>query len=365
MTTLTEDGSSEAPAPQWSEPDWLDIPAGTIFGDAIYAGNLVDGSPEWHAFRNRPGAIGGSEVANVLNIPGRFKSPYVQWLEKAGYKESDEISPETQELFDWGHRLEPAIIEAFTEMTGLSVARTGSWVNSDRPWHGANPDGFVLDHNGIPVGILECKYSIRGSGYENGACPAKYVAQARYYMACFGLSFGYLACFSMGKLSLFMIPATADRPVTNLRTGETEYHQYDASTMLPMVQDFVDSLATNQPPALTGSDDELDWKLSRHPEIDGKDVVIPYELAVEYAEARDNEAEATAKLKLAKAKMLEVMGTAKMAKAGYPDGKVKAKSIASRRPVKGGGISLVAIGKSFKPEPYELIIEDTAAPAAA
>jgi len=346
-------------------PDWLNIPAGTRLGDAVYVGDLKDGSPEWHAFRDRAGAIGGSEVANVLNIPGRFKSPYIQWLEKAGYKQKDEISPETQELFDWGHRLEPAIIEAFTDMTGLTVARTGSWVNVDREWHGANPDGLVLDYDGTPVGILECKYSIRGSGYENGACPAKYVAQARYYMACFGLSFGYLACFSMGKLSLFMIPATADKPVTNLRTGETEYHQHDASTMLPLVQDFVDSLATGTPPPLTGSDDELDWKLSRHPDIDGKDVVIPYELAVEYAQAREAEDAATARLKLAKAQMLEVMGTAKMAKAGYPVGKVKAKSIASRRPTKGGGVSLVAIGKAFIPEPYELQIDEPDAPASA
>lgn len=358
MTEVDLSGGPEA-------ADWLDIPAGTQFGDAIYVGNLKDGSPEWHAFRDRPGAIGGSEVANVLNIPGRFKSPYIQWLEKRGYKEKDEVSPETQELFDWGHLLEPAIIEYFTRMTGLQVARTGTWINKDREWHGANPDGLVLDHAGIPVGIMECKYSVRGSGYENGGCPAKYVAQVRYYAACLGLSFGYLACFSMGKMHLFMIPATADKPVVNLRTGDTEYHMHDASTMIPLLQDFVDSLATNTAPPLTGSDDELDWKLSRHPDIDGKDVVVPYELAIAYADAREAEAKADAELKLVKTRLLEVMGTGKNAKAGYGESKSKkAKTIASRRAGKGGSISLVAVGKVHRPEPYELVLEP-AAPAAA
>lgn len=346
-------------------PDWLNIPAGTPLGDAIYVGNLVDGSPEWHAFRNRPRAIGGSEVASVLNIPGRFKSPYIVWLEKAGYKESDEISPEMQELFDWGHLLEPAIIQAFTNMTGLEVARTGSWINKDREWHGANPDGLVLDHEGKPVGILECKYSIRGSGYENGGAPAKYVAQIRYYLACIGLTFGYLACFSLGKLHLFLVPASMSSPVINLRTGDKEYHMHDASTMLPAVQDFVDSLSTGQPPALTGSDDELDWKLSRNPEIDGKDVVVPYELAIEWADAREAEAKASADLKKVKLKLSEVMGTAKAAKAGYDNGKIKAKTIAIRKNGKGGSVILMAQGKVVRPEPYELRLDEPATPAAA
>lgn len=355
----------EGPGAAAAAPDWLNIPAGTRLGDAIYVGDLKDGSPEWHAWRDRAGAIGGSEVANVLDIPGRFKSPYVQWLEKAGYKEKDEISPETQELFDWGHRIEDDIIEAFTEMTGLQVARTGSWVHSQHSWWGSNPDGLVLDSNGQPVAIMECKYSIRGSGYENGACPAKYVAQVRYYAAALGLSFGYLGCFSMGSLKLFMIPAAADKPVINLRTGDREYHMHDASTMIPLIQDFVDSLATNTPPPLTGSDDELDWKLSRNPNIDGKDVVVPYELAIEWADAREAEAKASADLKKVKLKLSEVMGTAKAAKAGYDNGKIKAKTIAIRKNGKGGSVILMAQGKVVRPEPYELRLDEPAAPAAA
>lgn len=345
-------------------PDMLNLDAGTAFGDAIYVGNLEDGSEAW--LKQRTTGIGGSDIASVCNIPGRFQSPYVLWLEKAGYKQRDEISPEMQELFDWGHRLEPAIIEAFTDMTGLDVARTGSWVNKDRPYHLANPDGFVIDHFGEVVGILECKYSMRGSGYENDMLPAKYVAQIRYYMACLGLQFGYLAAFMMGKLHLFMVPASMSDPVRNLRTGAEDFYYHDASTMLPAAEAFVRSIAEGNPPELTGSDDELDWKSSRHPDIDGKDVVIPYDLAIRWADAREADAEATANLKKVKAEMLEAMGTAKAAKAGYDISKSKkAKTVATRRAGKGGSIVLVGVGKVHRPEPYELQLEEEAAPAAA
>lgn len=345
-------------------PDLLNLEPGTTLGDAIYVGNLEDGSEAWHAQRGK--VIGGSDVASICDIPGRFQSPYILWLEKAGYKERDEVSPEMEELFEWGHLLEEPIIKRFTDMTGLAVARTGTWVNKDRSWHGINPDGLVIDHDGQPVGIMECKYSMMGFGYENEMLPAKYVAQVRYYAAGFGFQFGYLGAFFNGKLHLFMIPADMNQPVKNLRTGAEEYYYDDASTILPKVQEFVNMLATNTPPPLTGSGDELDWKLKRHPEIDGKDIVIPYDLAIRWADAREGLDAAEAQHRLVKAELLEAMGTAKNAKAGYDISKSKkAKTVASRRPIKGGAISIVAVGKAHRPEPYELKLEEEAAPAAA
>lgn len=351
---------NQAPQLDLQDVDWAKIPAGTQLHDAIYIGDLEDGSPEWHA--QRANVLGGSDIASVCNIPGRFKSPYILGLEKAGYKQPDEVGPELQELFDWGHALEPVIIEKFTEMTDIQVARTGTWVNKDRPWHGINCDGLLLDRDGTPMGILECKYSTMGFGYENDMPPAKYVAQLRYYLAGFGFTFGYLAAFCKGKLMVYMVPASMTEKVINLRTGATEYFGTDASIMLPMAQDFVDTLARGELPPLTGSDDELDWKLSRNPEINGKDVVVPFELATEWAKARQAKKDGEAAEKLAKAKLLEVMGQAKAAKAGYDVGKKKAKTIAMRSSGKGGSVILKGVGAIHYPEPYELEIEDLPEP---
>lgn len=342
-------------------PDYLGLAPGTRLGAAVYVGDLSDGSEEWHAQRAR--VIGSSEVAPIVGIPG-FRSKYTLWLEKAGLYKPAEPGEDTQELFDWGHILEPAIAEMFhRKMPDLHPVRTGTWVNVEHEWLGGNPDRFLLDENGLVVGILELKYSTTGAGWENGDAPHKYIAQLRYQLQIFGLQEGYLACLSSGKLLYFKVSVDETAPVTNMRTGEQKWYSMGGTEMVPLVQAFVDSLPKGgQPgtaPELDSHDETMEYVRSRHPDIDGKDIEVDVEMATEWAEARKAFDEAEARLKKVKVELLEFMGTAKRAR-------IQGKTIANRQ-AKGGGTPFIkAVGKPFIPKPVEAAASaDEGAPSAA
>lgn len=345
-----------------AEVDYLNLEPGTQLGKATYIGNLEDGSEAWHA--QRALVIGGSEVAPIVGIKG-FRSKYTLWLEKAGLYKPAPPSEESQELFDWGHALEPVIAEQFHKMfPHLYPARTGSWVSTENEWHGANTDYLLLNEVGGVVGILECKYSTRGSGWENYQAPHKYVVQLRYYLQCIGLDEGYLACFSAGQLLVFRVNVLSSVPVVNMRTGEQEWYSMGGPDMIPLVREFVESLPRGDnpgtPPELDAHDENVEYLKDKHPDIVNEDVQVPEELAQEYGEARIGFDEAEERLEKAKLQLMDLLGNAKGAKVGK-------KSIAGRRAKGKGKPYLQAVGKPFLPltpdSPIEAS-EDTAAPAA-
>lgn len=107
----------------------------------------ADGTPEW--LKQRTQGIGGTDAAD-LHLG--HKSPFRLWREKKGLVPAEEITPEMQARFDYGHSREPELARIFTQRTGLRIRNTGTWARKDRPWALANPDRFVG-----PDGLLEIK----------------------------------------------------------------------------------------------------------------------------------------------------------------------------------------------------------------
>lgn len=140
----------------------------------------ADGTQAWKDQRTT--GFGGSDAAHLHN--GK-KSRFALWRDKMGLSEPEIISPELQDLFDYGHSREPALAAAFTEQTGLKVRNTGTWQHKEHPWMLANPDRLVGRN-----GILEIKttgaYTDDAKLWREGLVPPHAWVQNHWYAAVTG-----------------------------------------------------------------------------------------------------------------------------------------------------------------------------------
>jgi putative phage-type endonuclease len=147
--------------------------------DGILLGNFENGSPEWHALRNEPGVVGGSEIAAVAGLSA-YESAYTKWAKKTN-KISSDIKPSHRMRL--GTKFEMPILEVFEEdHPELQVYITGTWANKSANWMRANPDGLYKTKDGN-WGIIEVKFSAE---YWT-APPQHYRAQVLWYMLTMGI----------------------------------------------------------------------------------------------------------------------------------------------------------------------------------
>lgn len=271
------------------------LPPSTL-GDAVLVGQFEDGSEAWHEARTH--GIGGSEVASILGI-NSFKSRYVLWMEKAGIiPRNEDYNP----LFEWGHRLEPVILQKFAEAhPEYEVLPGASWRNKDRPYQLANPDGRLVCKETGEFKILEVKTSMTGVGWGTGPndIPAKYVAQVRWYLDTFGWESAWIiVLIGLGDYREYRIYADPAKTV----------EMRDAAAA------FTYSLQNNIAPPIDGGEDTYTYLRSRNLSIDPKGKVeLDAELAQLVADSKANLAHAESEMLRAKGHLLAHMGTAKTA----------------------------------------------------
>lgn len=96
-------------------------------------------TPAWVDARRD--VLGSSDIAIVTGNSPYRTSLYSLWAIKTRRAEPEPIDPETQELFDLGHALEPVIADRYTLMTGRPVKRAMRMlVHRTDPWMGASLD---------------------------------------------------------------------------------------------------------------------------------------------------------------------------------------------------------------------------------
>ena len=88
--------------------------------------------------------IGSSDASIIMGLSD-WESPYTLWEQKTGRAPLDPpVDPATEELREWGNRLEPVIREAVGEELGLNIVKTDrAWANREYQWLRSNPDGVV------------------------------------------------------------------------------------------------------------------------------------------------------------------------------------------------------------------------------
>lgn len=134
---------------------------------------------------DRTEGIGGSDVAIILGLSD-FKTPLELYLEKKGKVEIDTTQTPLQE---WGHRLEPVIIEKFIENNNVTVSRPDTIVHPLYDFMRANVDGIINETNRILE--VKCCNSFAASEWgEPGTdeVPLKYLVQGVHYVSCANVS---------------------------------------------------------------------------------------------------------------------------------------------------------------------------------
>ena len=260
-------------------------------GSATLIGNFENGSPEWDELRTR--GIGGSDIAAAVGC-SPWTSPFALWAKKTG-RIDDTFVP--SEAAEWGNRLEPVVLDAFEEKSGLKLHRNpGTWANVDRDWQLANPDALYETPDG-KLGIVEVKTSRYEDDWSQGV-PAYYKTQVQWYAQTFGF-----------ETTIYVVALFAG---SKFKVYEVEPDAFEQGTNLATVEKFRVHLIEDSQPDFDGALSTLQTVRELHPLIDTEaDDVELGDLGMHYFLAVDKFAEAEKHLNEMKARVLDGMGNAK------------------------------------------------------
>lgn len=152
--------------------------------------------------RARTRGIGGSDVGAICGV-SPFTSARQIYLNKTGqYPDSMQQNDAAKDRMHFGHMLEPIVADEYSQRSGNKViAVNATLVHKDYPWALANVDRLIIDDEGKPVGILECKTTSEymNEEWESGEILMSYVYQLNWYLWILGLERGVFACLVGGN----------------------------------------------------------------------------------------------------------------------------------------------------------------------
>jgi putative phage-type endonuclease len=138
----------------------------------------------------RKNYIGASEAAQVLG-KSRWGTPLSLWAEKTGAMEPKEIGDKL--YVKLGVKLEQAVAELFTELTGKKVHKVNeAFVHKQHPFIRCHIDRKVEGERSI----LQCKTAsaFKSKEWDGEEIPEEYEIQEHHELACSGYDRAYIAC---------------------------------------------------------------------------------------------------------------------------------------------------------------------------
>lgn len=186
----------------------------STLGTATFIGQAEGGSDEWHALRQL--GIGGSQILDAAGYEVEYTSHRLKRKSEngRGYALEDLLHEKTltpEERVDEGsdatqrgHLWEPVLLDAYAEFTGANVVIGKQTWRGPKPWQVVNVDGIVLDADGVPEGLVECKNSNNHKKWEKGV-PVEFRAQVLYYLDATGLEYADLVARVNGDVTVHRI----------------------------------------------------------------------------------------------------------------------------------------------------------------
>lgn len=154
----------------------------------------------WLKARTR--GIGGSDVGAICGV-SPFTSARQVYLNKTGqFPDSMKPGQAAQERMHFGHMLEPVVAEEYARRTGAKLVSVNATLqHKDFPWALANVDRLIVDDEGKPIGILECKTTseYNNDAWEEGELLMSYIYQLNWYMWIMDIKQGAFACLVGGN----------------------------------------------------------------------------------------------------------------------------------------------------------------------
>lgn len=150
----------------------------------------------------RTKGIGGSDIGAICGV-SPFTSARQIYLNKTGqYPDAMKPGSAAQDRIHFGHVLEPVVADEYARRTGANLVTIhASLQHKDYDWAVANIDRLIVDDEGKPIGILECKTTgeYNNDDWENGDLLMPYIYQINWYLWILDLKQGAFACLVGGN----------------------------------------------------------------------------------------------------------------------------------------------------------------------
>ncbi len=266
------------------------IPAG------VEGSLLTPGSPEWLR------SMSASKIAAAMGL-SPYDSPFSLWHKMAGL-----VHEEPSDEMRRGHYLEPAVAQWWADRhPEFDVRASGTWSHPDRPWQIASPDRMLCPHDDTfdeiqpPTAILECKTAADVDDWGDEGTdeiPVGYRAQVLWQMDTIGVDTCHVAVLL---------------PYLQFREYLVRYDAAEAAVMRTVALDFLGTLERGERPDIDAHTSTYQAIRALHPDIDPVDIDLAGDLARQYCTARTVLATAKDADQLARALVLDAMGTARRA----------------------------------------------------
>lgn len=250
---------------------------------------MKPGSPEWARL------VTASKVASILGL-SPWESPRTMWHKMRGELGDDGNNAEAKSR---GHYLESGVIAWWKDQHDARHLHEQVHMPLE-DWGSATPDLIGLDEHGNEF-VMDAKTAATDDDWGTPGtdeAPAYYVAQSMWQLACHP------------EAQVAYIAVLFGRPQLAFKEYVIERDDALIAGIVAKCREFYDSLAADEPPALSGHVAEYDAIRKVHKAIDkGETATIPTDLAAEYAAAYHAEKA----LPAIKARILDAMGRAQYA----------------------------------------------------
>lgn len=282
--------------------------------NAVFLGNFISGSPEWHELRDGKGVISGSEIGAILGL-SPFTSAVTLWAQKTGRLPNQIVGNTAMRL---GQLVEPAIFTLFQEQhPEYQVYEVGTYAHKENNWAHANPDGVVVDSATNETYILEIKHT---ATYWDSV-PEHYKAQVFWYMWVTGLKRAVFAVVNAGRYKEYWV----------------EWDQFEFDAIFHRVLDFRTRIFADEQPDWDGSESTYETTRALAPDLEARDEELGT-LGIELVNAQTDFDKAETHLREMKSRTIEALNGAKN---GTVDGVVVA-TLSQRS----GGLPFLTIKKA-------------------
>jgi len=282
----------------------------------IVLGSFPANSPEWHALRNQPGVVSGSEMGAICGS-SPFTSAITLWAEKTGRVERDFVGNDAMRL---GQLVEPAIRQLYIEKhpTHKVFEVDETFTRKGFEWGHANLDGICVDENGEQY-ILEIKHT---SQYWD-EIPLHYKQQVLWYMFITGIRKSVFAVVNAGRYKEYAY----------------DYDSFEFDLLWSRVLDFRSRLIDDVQPDWDGSESTYETTRQLSEGVESRDEELG-QLGIELFNAQDAFDEAETHLREMKSRTIAALNGAK-------NGVINGKVVCSLQQ-RAGGLPYLTIKKANK-----------------
>jgi putative phage-type endonuclease len=212
-------------------------------------------TPEWLAARKA--TIGSSDIPIIVG-ESTYKSAHTLAAEKLGLVEAV-VDASTQELFDIGHIMQPALLAIYELRTGRKVRAVKGWrVHKQIAWATASLDGEAPVRRAV-----EAKWTNAARWRSGERVPGDVQAQAQWQM------------FVLGWDVVDVVAMTGGVP----RIEEVGRDEAMIDNLLYFAREFYGYLERGELPPVDGSDSTRQTLRARFPRDDGPILPATAELA--------------------------------------------------------------------------------------